>query len=135
MLNSSSFLTSSWPSEVTASDKTFAVREGYRLFVFHHTVQRNFGELRSTTCEVIIYKICSVLKGGIQDLKTCHGSQQSNTCKRKRAIANMQSDHADTRELRYVLVREIGECFQLIDKLTFLLFDTSLNHGRAEEGR
>ena len=53
----------------------------------------------------------------------------------KRAIANMQSDHVATRKLRYVLVREIGECFQLIDKLTFLLFDTSLNHGWAEESR
>ena len=35
----------------------------------------------------------------------------------------------------YFLAREIGERFQLIDKLTFLLFDTSLNNGWAEEGR
>ena len=52
-----------------------------------------------------------------------------------RAIANMQSDHVATRELRYFLAREIGERFQLIDKLTFLLFDTSLNHRWAEEVR
>ena len=53
----------------------------------------------------------------------------------KRATTNMQSDHVATRELRYFLAREIGERFHLIDKLTFLLFDTSLNHGWAEEGR
>ena len=39
-----------------------------------------------------------------------------------RAIANMQSDHVATRELRYFLAREIGERFQLIDKLTFFTF-------------
>ena len=37
----------------------------------------------------------------------------------KRATTNMQSDHVATRELRYFLAWEIGECFQLIDKLTF----------------
>ena len=46
----------------------------------------------------------------------------------------MQLDHVATRELRYFLAREIGERFHLIDELTFLLFDTSLNHGWAEEG-
>ena len=45
------------------------------------------------------------------------------------------SDHVATRELRYLLAREIGERFQLIDKLTVMLFDTSLNHRWAEEGR
>ena len=54
---------------------------------------------------------------------------------RTHASENMQSDHVATRELRYFLAREIGECFHLIDELTFLLFDTSLNHGLVEEGR
>ena len=53
----------------------------------------------------------------------------------KPALEHMQSDHVATRELRYFLTREIGECFQLIDNLTFLLFDTSLNHRWTEEGR
>ena len=85
---------------------------------------------------VFFYKICSVLRGGIQHLKkTCHGSQRSNTCERKRAIANMHSGHyVATRELRYFLAREIRERFRLIDKLTFLLFDTSLNHGVGGSG-
>ena len=37
----------------------------------------------------------------------------------------MQSDHVANLELRYFLTQEIGERFQLIDKLTFILFDTS----------
>ena len=51
------------------------------------------------------------------------------------ASENEGSDHVATRELRYLLAREIGERFQLIDKLTVMLFDTSLNHRWAEEGR
>ena len=54
---------------------------------------------------------------------------------RTHASENMQSDHVATSKLRYFLAREIGERFQLIDKLTFLLLGTSLNHGWAEEGR
>ena len=50
-------------------------------------------------------------------------------CEGKRAIANMQSDHAAICELRYFLAREIGERCQLIDKLTILVLDSSLNHG------
>ena len=73
-LDSSSFLTSFiWPSEATTSDKikTFTVCEGHQLFVFHHSVQRNSTDLRSSTCDgFFFYKICSVLKGGIQHLKT-----------------------------------------------------------------
>ena len=47
----------------------------------------------------------------------------------------MQSDHVATRELRYFLTGEVGERFNLIDKLTFLLLDTSPNHAWAEEDR
>ena len=50
------------------------------------------------------------------------------------ASENEGSDHVATRELCYLLMQEIGERFELIDKLTFILFNTSLNHGRAEEG-
>ena len=50
------------------------------------------------------------------------------------ASENEGSGHVATRELCYLLMQEIGECFELIDKLTFILFNTSLNHGRAEEG-
>ena len=53
-LDSSSFLTSFiWPSEATSSDniKTFNVCEGQQLFVFHHSVQRNSTDLRSSTCD------------------------------------------------------------------------------------
>ena len=38
------------------------------------------------------------------------------------ASENEGSDHVATRELRYLLAREIGERFQLIDKLTFFTF-------------
>ena len=54
---------------------------------------------------------------------------------KNRVIANTQSDHFATRELCYFFAQEIGEHFHLIDELTFLLFDTSLNHGWVEEGR
>ena len=71
----------------------------------------------------LFYKICSFLKGRIQRLKkTCHGSQRLDTHERKRAIANMQSDHVANLELRYFLAQEIGERFQLIDIYTFRHF-------------
>ena len=79
--------------------------------------------------ETFFYKICGVLKAVIQYLKkTCHRSQRSSKCDRN-LIANTQSDHVASHELRYFLMREIGECFHVIDKLTFILFDTSINHG------
>ena len=42
-----------WPSEATTSDKikTFTVCEGHQLFVFHHSVQRNSRDLRSSKCD------------------------------------------------------------------------------------
>ena len=58
-LDSSSFLTSFiWPSEATTSDKikTFTVCEGHQLFVFHHSVQRNSTDLRSSTCDGVFTK-------------------------------------------------------------------------------
>ena len=54
---------------------------------------------------------------------------------RTHASENMQSDHAATRELHYFLARETGERVKLIGKMTFSIFDTSLNHGWVEEGR
>ena len=54
---------------------------------------------------------------------------------RTHASENMHSGHyVASHELRYFLAREIRERFRLIDKLTFLLFDTSLNHGVGGRG-
>ena len=47
----------------------------------------------------------------------------------------MHSSHyVATREFRYFLARAIRKRFRLIEKLTFLLFDTSLNHGVTGRG-
>ena len=65
-LDSSSFLTSFiWPSEATTSDKikTFTVCEGHQLFVFHHSVQRNSTDLRSSTCDGFFLQNLQCLEG------------------------------------------------------------------------
>ena len=92
-LDSSSFLMSFiWPSEATTSDniKTFTVCEGHQLFV-HHSVQRNSTDLRSSKCDGVFYKICSVLKGEIQHLKkTCQWEHMRvKTSDRKHAFRSL----------------------------------------------
>ena len=80
---------------------------------------------------VTFYKICSVLNGGIQHLKkTCHGSQQSKTSDRKHTVRSC----CHSRIALFPRVRN-RRMFPANWQVDILLFNTSLNHGWAEEGR
>ena len=64
---------------------------------------------------------------GASDRTHASENERSQTC-------IQVTGYVATRELRYFLAREIRERFRLIDKLTFLLFDTLLNHGVGGRG-
>ena len=65
---------------------------------------------------------------GASDRTHASENERSQTC------IPVTGHYVATRELRYFLAREIRERFRLIDKLTFLLFDTSLNQGVGGRG-
>ena len=74
----------------------YIIREGHRLFVFHHTVQRNSRDLCSTTCDFL---------QNLQCLKRWNSAFEEDM-PWKPAIKNersQQSDHVATHELHYFL--------------------------------